>query len=225
MKKLTISLLLISAFVLISCSGKPKFPVSEWNDDLENNPIIFYLSGDGGFNSFSKEFAAELHGFGYDVFALNSRDYFWKKKTPLQASQDVENYLKTLISKRKNKEIILLGYSFGADVSPFIYNRFDADFKKNIKKMIIIGPSKVNNFEVDLQELITGKMQYGYSVPHEINQLKNVDFTMIASDLEYKYFPLNEITLKNYHFEHIPGDHHFDGNTEMLTKKIEPFLK
>ena len=54
---------------------------------------------------------------------------------------------------------------------------------------------------------------------------KNVDFTMIASDLEYKYFPLNEITLKNYHFEHIPGDHHFDGNTEMLAKKIEPFLK
>jgi len=219
MRKL-LQLLSVSFLVLfITCQSTDPFPITAWNSNSEK-PIIFYISGDGGFNTFSKTFSQELHRYGYDVFALNTKKYFWKKKTPLQASQDTENYLKELTKNRKNKKIIIIGYSYGADVAPFIYNRFDAEFQKNIQDLIIIGPSKVNDFEIHVEEYITGEPEYGYSVLHEINQLKNVPFTLVVSDLEYKYFPINDITLKDYQFLHLKGNHHFGGNTKMLADSI-----
>ncbi|MCZ2083420.1 MAG: hypothetical protein LC112_04030 [Flavobacteriales bacterium] len=223
MKKL-IQLLNISSLVfLISCQGYNAFPITEWNSKSDK-PVIFYISGDGGFNTFSKTFSQELHQYGYDVFTLNTKKYFWKKKTPFQASQDTENYLKQVTKNRKNKKIIIIGYSYGADVAPFIYNRFDADFQKNIQDLIIIGPSKVNDFEIHVEEYIMGEQEYGYSVVHEINQIKNVPFTLVVSDLEYKYFPLKEITLKDYQFLHLKGNHHFDGKTKTLADSIVKYF-
>ncbi|QOW09717.1 hypothetical protein Q73A0000_04725 [Kaistella flava (ex Peng et al. 2021)] len=218
MKKLAQILSMSSLLLLFSCQDSG-FPVSEWNGNSDK-PVIFYISGDAGFNNFSKTFSQELHRYGYDVFALNTKKYFWKKKTPLQASQDTENYLKEVIKNRINKKIIIIGYSYGADVAPFIYNRFDKDFQKKIQDLIIIGPSQVNDFEIHLEEYITGHMEYGYSVINEINHLKNVPFTLIVSDLEKIYFPKNEITLKNYQFLHLPGDHHFGGNSKMLADSV-----
>ncbi|MGA9211858.1 AcvB/VirJ family lysyl-phosphatidylglycerol hydrolase [Kaistella sp.] len=219
MKKLAKVLSLFSLLLLFSCLNSDSFPVVEWNGNSDK-PIVFYISGDGGFNTFSKTFAQEIHRYGYDVFALNTKKYFWKKKTPLQASQDTENYLKQIIQNRINKKIIIIGYSYGADVAPFIYNRFDRDFQKNIQKLIIIGPSRVNDFEIHLEEYVTGHMEYGYSVVNEINHLKNVPFTLVVSDLEKEYFPKNEITLKDYQFLHLQGDHHFGGKTKMLADSL-----
>ena len=223
MKKLIQLFGAISFLILSSCQKDTDFPVTEWNSNSEK-PIIFYLSGDAGFNTFSKTFAQELHHQGYDVFALNTKNYFWKKKTPLQASQDTENYLKEVTKNRADKKIIIIGYSYGADVAPFIYNRFDENFQKNIESLMIIGPSKVNDFEIHLEEYITGQMEYGFSVVKEINQIKNVPFTLVVSDFEEQHFPLKEISLKKYQFLHLKGDHHFGGNTKMLADSIQKYF-
>ncbi len=223
MKKIVKVFVLFSLLQLFSCQDDAAFPVTEWNNSSEK-PVIFYISGDGGFNTFSKAFSEELHRYGYDVFALNTKKYFWEKKSPLQASQDTEKYLKKITKNRTNKKVIIIGYSYGADVAPFIYNRFDQDFKKNIQDLIIIGPSKVNDFEIHLKEYITGKMEHGYSVVNEINQIKNVPFTLVVSDFENKYFPKNEITLKDYQFLHLQGNHHYGGNTKMLADSIVKYF-
>ena len=219
-----IQLFSISSLVfLITCQSGDDFPVTDWNLNSDK-PVIFYISGDGGFNNFSKTFSQELHRYGYDVFVLNTKKYFWTKKTPLQASQETENYLKQITKNRNNKKIIIIGYSYGADVAPFIYNRFDSDFQKNIQDLMIIGPSRVNDFEIHVEEYIMGEQEYGYSVVHEMNQVKNVAFTLVISDLEYKYFPFNEITLKDYQFLHLSGNHHFGGNTKMLADSIVKYF-
>ena len=224
MKKFLKIIALILLLPMFSCQNEAAFPVTEWNSNSDK-PVIFYISGDAGFNTFSKTFAEELHRYGYDVFALNTKKYFWHKKTPLQASKDTQIYLKQITKNRTNKKIIIIGYSYGADVAPFIYNRFDRDFQKNIQDLIIVGPSKVNDFEIHVQEYITGKMEHGYSVVNEINQIKNVPFTLVVSDFENKYFPRNEIILKDYQFLHLKGDHHFGGNSKMLADSIVKFFK
>lgn len=223
MKNFLKSFYLFSLLAVLSCQESKSFPVTEWNSN-STKPIIFYLSGDAGFNTFSKTFSEELHRYGYDVFALNTKKYFWHKKTPLQTAQDSENYLKLITKNRINKKIIIIGFSYGADIAPFIYNRFDPEFKKNIQNVIIIGPSEVNDFEIHLKEYITGQLEYGYSVIAEINNIKNVPFTLVVSDFERKYFPKKEITIKNYRFVHISGDHHYGGNTKMLADKIVKYF-
>ena len=219
MKKYVHLLSLSFLIFIFSCKKSEYFPVSEWNSNSDK-PVIFYISGDGGFNTFSKSLSKELHRNGYDVFALNTKKYFWKKKTPLQVSQDTESFLKEVTKDRKNKKIIIVGYSYGAEVAPFIYNRFDEDFQKNIQDLMIIGPTKYNDFEIHLEEYVAERPETGYNVIHEINQLKNIRFTLVVSDIENEDFPKNEITLKNYQFLHINGNHHFSGNTKMLADSI-----
>lgn len=219
MKKYVHLLSLSFLIFIFSCKKIEYFPVSEWNSNSDK-PVIFYISGDGGFNSFSKTLSKELHRNGYDVFALNTKKYFWKKKTPLQVSQDTESFLKEVTKDRKNKKIIIVGYSYGAEVAPFIFNRFDEDFQKNIQDLMIIGPTKFNDFEIHLEEYVAERPETGYNVIHEINQLKNIRFTLVVSDIENEDFPKNEITLKNYQFLHINGNHHFSGNTKMLADSI-----
>ena len=219
MKKLIFPLTFLLLFFFLSCKKEEELPVSEWSSNSKQ-PIIFYISGDAGFNTFSKTFAKELHTYGYDVFALNTKKYFWQPKTPLKTAVDIETFLKEILRSRSNKQVILIGYSYGADVAPFVYNRLDADFKKNISRLIIIGPSQVNDFEIHVEEYITGKKEYGYSVIAEINKLKNVPFTLVVSDYEQKHFPRNQITLSEYEYLHLKGNHHFSGNTKMLADSI-----
>ncbi|MBQ0152849.1 MAG: hypothetical protein KBS61_08155 [Chryseobacterium sp.] len=76
------SILLLSAtFLLIACDSGKDFKVSEWNSHSDK-PIIFYISGDSGFNTFSKGMGEDLHFLGYDVFALDTKSYFWNYKSP-----------------------------------------------------------------------------------------------------------------------------------------------
>src|SRR4249920_3822451 len=90
-------------------------------------PLVLYITGDGGWNKFSKNLSQAFADNGYPVVALNAKEYFWKKKTPAQTAADVTRLIKTYQVKWKRKKILLLGYSFGADVMPFIYNLLPTD--------------------------------------------------------------------------------------------------
>jgi len=37
-------------------------------------PVLFYISGDGGWNKFSNAFIQNLNGKGYEVVGLNARN-------------------------------------------------------------------------------------------------------------------------------------------------------
>src|SRR5215218_1638837 len=60
--------------------------VTSTTDSLK--PLVLYISGDGGWNSFSQGFTKDLADKGYPVVSLNANKYFWKKKTPAQTALD-----------------------------------------------------------------------------------------------------------------------------------------
>jgi type IV secretory pathway VirJ component len=224
LQKLTrIFSVLILAF-FFGCKKDKDFQITEWNSKT-NKPIIFFISGDAGFNTFTKSLGTDLHTLGYDVFALDTRAYFWNKKTPEQTSLEVENYIKQQLQGRKNQQVVLLGFSFGADVTPFVYNRFTADLKKKIQKVFIIGPSKSNDFKIHLDEYFGVEPKGSLQVIPEINEMGTVPVMVVLSDFEFTRFPYKTITLgANYHWKHIVGNHHYGNNTQMLAKFIKGAL-
>lgn len=210
---------------MTSCHSESDFKISQWNSHSDK-PIIFYISGDAGFNTFSKTLGDNLHSFGYDVFALNTKTYFWNQKTPEQISSDIESYINKQLKGRKNQHVILLGFSFGADVTPFVYNRFSDDLKSKIQKVFIIGPSKSNDFKIHLEEYFGQEIKGSLPVIPEINKMTEVPVMVVLSDFEFAHFPYQKITLKNnYQMKHITGDHHYGGNTKMLADFINNNLK
>lgn len=208
------------------CATKDDFEITSWNSHT-HKPILFYISGDGGFNTFSKGLGKNLHALGYDVFALNTKLYFWNKKTPEQTSAAIENYISMQLQGRKNQKVILAGYSFGADVTSFVYNHFTEGMKKKIQHVFIIGPSKTTDFKIHLTEYFGAEPPKGsFPVIPEINKMNGVPLTLILSDFEFAHFPYQEITLtRQYQMKHIAGTHDYDDNTQMLSAYIHEILE
>ena len=86
-------------------------------------PMVFFITGDGGYTSFDKSFCKELAESGFSVVALDALKYFWDAKTPESTTVDAEELIDFYQSKWHKDQVIFIGYSFGAHVLPFIFNR------------------------------------------------------------------------------------------------------
>ncbi len=209
------SLVLLSSKIIAQ-----NFPVKEWISSSANNdkPFLFYISGDGGFNKFSTALCQSLNKKGYDVCALNARSYFDNKKTPEQTTSDIKNYLSKKISTRKNKQVVLIGYSFGADVLPFILSRISKNVL-DIPVSFIMASSGSTDFEIHWSDIFGGNIKRDMDVVSEINKLSNQNIVIITGSDE-EGLALNKISLKKYAHEVLPGGHHFDGDTDQITNVI-----
>jgi len=54
-----------------------------------NNFLAVILSGDGGWRKIDRKIADTLSANGVPVVGLNTLQYFWKKRTPEESSQDL----------------------------------------------------------------------------------------------------------------------------------------
>ena len=86
-------------------------PVKAWSSPAET-PFVLYISGDGGFNSFTTNLCTTINKGGYAVTAVNSKIYFWDKKTPDKTSKDITDYLNNAFQGRTNQQLVMVGYSF-----------------------------------------------------------------------------------------------------------------
>ncbi len=212
-------LLLLLAPVLFSSKIiAQNLPVKEWPASTHDKPAIFYISGDGGFNKFSTALCQSLNKKGYDVYALNARSYFDDKKTPERTAADVKNYLSKKLAGRKNKQVVLVGYSFGADVLPFILNRLPKNVL-DVPVSFIMAASGSTDFEIHWSDIFGGNTKRDMDVVSEINKLNDENIVIINGSDEHD-LALNKISLKKYTHEVLPGGHHFDGDTEEITNVI-----
>ena len=213
---------LFPLFFIITFAQKSKLPLKEWNTSLDK-PLVFYISGDGGYTSFSEGVCATINKAGYMVASLNSKSYFDDKKTPRQTTDDFVNYLNDKINKRKDQQFILIGYSFGADITPFVVNLFPDSIKKKLISVILLSPSTSTDFETHVWDKLGLKKKRSMNVVAEVNKLGAIKTTIILGN-EDDDFPINNIKLKNYVHELLPGGHHYEGNTDEVGKTIMKYF-
>ncbi len=188
------------------------------NADL-SKPMIFYITGDGGWNAFSRELTASLVQKGYPVISLDASKYFWKQKTPAQASIDAGSIINQYAKQWGRKKIIMLGYSFGADVMPFIYLGCSAGLVPTVQGICLLSPSEHTDFEVHLLQMMGGGSNKGESVIHAINSINTHPILLIFGNDE-KDFPIPHLTIKNYTTIYLQGGHHYEHAIASLSKII-----
>ncbi|HEY5406347.1 MAG TPA: AcvB/VirJ family lysyl-phosphatidylglycerol hydrolase [Ginsengibacter sp.] len=219
MKKVILLTLLSAPFLYASHAVAQDFPIKEWTSTSQDKPLIFYLSGDGGLNRFSNSLCDGINKKGYEVVELNSKSYFWDKKTPEQTATDVNNYLVKKLAGRKNQQVVMIGYSFGADVLPFILTRLPKDVHEKILVSFLMASSGSTDFEIHWSDIFGGNSKRDLDVVSEVNKLVD-DKIVIISSSDDRHLEANKITLKRYTHEVLPGGHHFDGDTDEIVKVI-----
>ena len=147
MRKVVI-IILFAGLGNLSQAQKTSLPLSMYNSTDTTKPLIFYISGDGGFNKFSTSFMQALNKQGYAVIGLDAKDYFWHRKNPQDAATAIEADINEVNGKWKRQNIVLIGYSFGADVAPFMLTRFSNGLAGKVNHLILLSPSSKTDFEI-----------------------------------------------------------------------------
>jgi type IV secretory pathway VirJ component len=220
-KKIFSSFVLNLCVIVISAQSF-KLPLKEWNSAADK-PIIFYISGDGGYTGFTDSLCGTINKAGYKVIALNSNSYFSDKKTPQQTTKDIVDCLNTQFSKRKNQQFVLAGYSFGADVAPFVVNALPDSVKKKMVSVVLLSPSTSTDFEIHFWDMLGWKKKRNMDVVAEVNKM-GIQKTVIITGTDENDFPVNTSKLKNFSNEKLPGGHRYEGNTKEVAKTMMKYF-
>jgi len=216
-------LLFLSTIANISFSAAGNLPIKEWAASSHDKPLLFYISGDGGFNKFSNDLCESLNEKGFDVVALDSKSYFYNKKTPEQTAQDIAGFLTNILNGRESNQVVFIGYSFGADVLPFVLNRLPENIHDKVVVSFIMASSGSTDFEIHWLDMLGGNKKRNMDVVTEINKLLDEKIVIITAS-DDNNLDIKSISLKNYTRVVLPGGHHFDGDTDEIVQKIIKYL-
>jgi type IV secretory pathway VirJ component len=111
-------------------------------------PLAIVLSGDGGWRDIDKEIAAALHRRGYAVIGWDCLRYFWQARTADILARDMARLLSFYQARWQPQGVVLIGYSFGADVLPFAFNRLPAELRQRIVQISLLGYAGRADFEI-----------------------------------------------------------------------------
>jgi len=110
------------------------------------------LTGDGGYGVTDRGIARSLAEHGIPVVVLNSLHYFGKRRTPEEASADLERILRHYLPAWKKGRAVLVGYSLGADVLPFLLNRLPPDLRARVPVLALLSMSAEADFQFHLTD-------------------------------------------------------------------------
>ena len=199
-----------------------KLPVVVTGAKIRKNeaPAAFMLSGDGGWFGFEQSVADRLAELGIPVVGLDSRKYFWNRTTPEATAKDIEKLLNYYGKKWNKKKFVLIGYSLGAEIVPFIYNRLTPQMKSEIKSIALLSPETNTDFEIHISNMLgLGNKQNTYNVIDEIARIRGVPTLVIFGEGEKSVVPnlLKDLPVE---IRKIPGDHHYKSDERLIVKTL-----
>jgi type IV secretory pathway VirJ component len=195
-----------------SIDGLPIVEVAPPATQTSPHPLVIFYSGDGGWRDIDKTMGGYLAEQGYFVVGIDSLRYFWRKKSPQEAAGDLDRLIRHYHAKAKGNGVILVGYSFGADVLPFMVNRMAPDTKAEIKLMTLFGIADRASFKIRLQGILGAANTDGPQTLPELMKLKNIPIQCVfgadEKDSVCAQHELDGLVTRDQE----SGGHHFDGD-------------
>jgi type IV secretory pathway VirJ component len=184
-------------------------------------PVAFLISGDGGWFGFEQSIADNLANLGIPTIGLDSRKYFWKRKTPEETAGDVAVALDHYCMEWGRGKFFLVGYSLGSEIVPFIANRFTAEMKSKLVSAVLLSPETDTDFEIHISNMLgLGNHQNTYKVSDEIIRMQPIRTLIIFGEGEKSKVP-ESVTGTAAKIVKIPGDHHYKFNLSLIIQTMK----
>jgi type IV secretory pathway VirJ component len=194
-------------------------PLVEVAASQPGDTLAILLTGDGGWAGLDKALSATLASRGVPVIGWDSLRYYWTPRTPDTAARDLARILAHYQAALKRNRVILIGYSFGADVLPFLARRLPAELKTHIDRVVLLGPSTHAHFEFKLSDWLGGADE-GPDVRSEVAQLAGTPLLCLHGSDDARDSLCPRLGAGMGSSVALPGGHHFDGDYAGLARLI-----
>ncbi len=181
--------------------------------------MALIVSGDGGWAGLDREVAGALAAKGIPVVGLNALQYFWTARNPEGTARDVERILRHYLAAWNRQKVLLIGYSFGADVLPATANHLPADLLDKVKLIALLGPSQKATFEFHVSDWLGGG-DSGQPVLPEVKKLGGRPPVLCLHGAKEDDSLCPELSPALGKSVELPGSHHFGGDYEAVASLI-----
>jgi type IV secretory pathway VirJ component len=176
------------------------------------------LTGDGGWAEIDKSIAARLAAAGVPSVGWSSLKYYWTPRTPEAAAADLARTIEHYARRWRKSRVLLVGYSFGADVLPFLANRLPPDARSRVALAGFVGLSPVASFEFHVAGWL-GIDRGEHETAPEVKRMGPTPVVCIRGDDE-RDSACGALGGGTVRVVTLPGGHHFGGDYGRLADEL-----
>ena len=183
--------------------------------------LAIVYSGDGGWRDIDKVIGNYLSRKDIAVVGVNCLSYFWTKRTPGEVGRDLGWLVGHYLKQWNMNHVVLIGFSFGADILPPAYNRLPVDLQKKVVMITLLSPTRSTEYEFHISGwLSSGSSGTADLLEPEIMKIEKNKLQCFygAEDSDETLCTLP--CVKDTEIIRTSGGHHFDGNYEALGDRI-----
>jgi type IV secretory pathway VirJ component len=189
-------------------------------------PLVLLASGEGGWRRFDVMIAGFLSDAGYWVGGMDAMKYFWEAQDDRQAlAVDIRAYadaLATIAGRKPGGPILLAGFSFGADLAPWVAGA--GGWGDRLRGMILIGPDETGSLEFRIMEIMGfSPKDHVFSVAEALRSAAGVPVLFLHGEKDSNSAApaLATSAGEPKRIAVIPGaDHHYSGKEEDLRRAL-----
>jgi type IV secretory pathway VirJ component len=137
----------------------------------DGDAMAVILTGDGGWADIDETLAAGLAVRGVPVVGWSSLRYYWTPRTPEAAAADLARIIDHYKRRWHKDRVLLVGYSFGADVIPFLVNRLPAAARAHVEGVTLLGLSDTAAFEFHVSDWVARGEDERYPTAPEVARM------------------------------------------------------
>lgn len=172
-------------------------------------------SGDGGWVGIDRDLSAQIAAAGIPVVGVDSLSYFWSARSPAGAASDLSRLIRGFGTRWGKRRVVLVGYSFGADVMPHMIDHLDPEARSRIASVALLGLSSTADFQFHLTSWINMDSANAMPTIPAIAKLRGMTIRCVRGDQENdSACPAIPAGLAQQYV--VPGGHHFDRNAVLL---------
>ncbi|HEX6041322.1 AcvB/VirJ family lysyl-phosphatidylglycerol hydrolase [Longimicrobium sp.] len=187
--------------------------------DSAGRAFAIVLTGDGPTGGLGKQIARDLSQAGVPSVIWSSLRYYWTPRTPEQAARDLDAVIRHYAAEWGRDRVVLVGYSMGADVMPFLVNRLPADTRARIGGVALVALAHDAVFEFRVEQWWGTSSAPRRATRPEVERLGDLPVLCVwargdelAACRQFGTAPVRVIGLT--------GGHHFKGDRPRLLRVI-----
>jgi type IV secretory pathway VirJ component len=193
-------------------AGITGLPVVTLGAKVPSDRFAIMITGDGGWRRIDRKITDRLRAAGIPIVGFIASDYYRTRRTPDESACDLERIIRYYRIQWHRNRVMLIGYSRGADVLPFMAARLPTDLRASTQLIALLGLEPSIDFKYSPAwnlKAYTHKEPM-LAVKPEVEKLRGQNVLCIFGAKE-KNSLCHQLDRKAFKIVAEPGGHHFAG--------------
>jgi type IV secretory pathway VirJ component len=187
-------------------------PIVTLGANVASDRFAVMITGDGGWRRIDEKITDRLRAAGIPIVGFVASDYYRTRRSPDESACALERVIRYYKIQWRKSKVLLIGYSRGADVLPFMASRLPRDLRESTQLIALLGLEPMIDFKYSPAWSLAAytHKEPQFAVKPEVEKLRGQNVLCIFGAKE-KDSLCHVLDRRAFKIVAEPGGHHFAG--------------